>query len=175
MSKIFSLEFDLFVTASFGQILSREFLSKKMGLNVHPSKLPKYRGPTPLQTALLNGDTKTSVTIQKMEYEVDSGDILLCEDVEINDDDDFLTLEEKTANLGGSLLVKALDLIEKKEEVFKKQNSLYATYTKMIRKEDGFLDFNNSADNIVNKIRAISENPGCYFFIKTLRNLGTLI
>ena len=165
LDEIFELKFDLFVTASFGQIISREFLSRSTGLNVHPSKLPKYRGATPLQTALLNGDNETGVTIQKMEYELDSGDIVMYQDLAIENEDDFLSLEEKSAKLGGRLLVKALDLIEAKQAVFVKQNGENATYTKKILKEDGFLDFTKTAKEIVNKVRAIDENPGCYFYI----------
>lgn len=156
---------DIAVTASFGQILSRDFIARKMCLNVHPSFLPIYRGPTPLQTALLNGDKETAVTIQKMVYEVDQGDILLQEKIKIDDEDSFSTLTEKTARLGGELLVKALDLIESKKEKYIKQDSQEATYTKMIQKEDGFLDFNFTATKLHNKVRALGENPGCYFFI----------
>ena len=156
---------DVAVTASFGQILSREFINKKMCLNVHPSKLPTYRGPTPLQTALLNGDKMTAVSIQKMEYEVDSGDIILCQDVEIGGNDTMSSLTEKTAKIGGELVVKALDMIENKSVKFTKQDASKATFTKMIKKEDGFLDFGESAEKLVNKIRALGENPGCYFFV----------
>lgn len=165
IDEIFSIDFDVFVTASFGQIISREFLSKKMGLNVHPSKLPKYRGATPLQYALMNGDKETSVSIQKMEYEVDSGDIILCEDIKIDDEDTFSSLSEKTAKLGGELLVKSLDLIESGKVKFYPQDGSKATFTKMIKKEDGFLDFNNKSEDLVNRVRALGENPGCYFFI----------
>lgn len=156
---------DVAVTASFGQILSREFINKKMCLNVHPSKLPTYRGPTPLQTALLNGDKMTAVSIQKMEYEVDSGDIILCQDVEIGKNDTMSSLTEKTAKIGGELVVKALDMIENKSVKFSKQDGSKATFTKMIKKEDGFLNFDESAEKLINKIRALGENPGCYFFV----------
>ena len=165
IDQIFSLDFDIFVTASFGQIISREFLSKKMGLNVHPSKLPKYRGATPLQTALLNGDSETSVSIQKMEYEVDSGDIILCEELKIEEEDTFSTLSKKASKIGGELLVKSLDLIENGTVKFYPQDSSQATFTRMIKKEDGLLDFNSTAKELVNKVRALGENPGCYFFI----------
>lgn len=165
IEEIFSNDCDAFVTASFGQILSREFLSQKIGLNVHPSKLPQYRGPTPLQTALLNGDKETAVTIQKMAYEVDSGDIMGVEDVKIDDEDTFFSLTEKTSIVGGKLLVKVLDDLEKGTAKFEKQDDNYATYTKMISKEDGHISFNMSASAVVNKIRALGENPGCYFFV----------
>ena len=156
---------DIAVTASFGQILSRDFIGAKLCLNVHPSLLPKYRGATPLQTALLNGDGKTAVTIQKMVYEVDQGDIILQEGLEIEEDDNFSSLTFKTATLGGKLLVKALDQIENNDVVYTKQDNEQATYTKMIKKEDGLLDFEKSAKENVNKVRALGENPGCFFFV----------
>lgn len=162
IDEVFSRDIDVVVVASFGQILSREFLGKKLALNVHPSKLPKYRGATPLQTALLNGDTQTSVTIQKMEYEVDSGDVLISQDVIIDREDNFETLSKKTAEIGGSLIVNSLDLIESGEAVFKKQEG-EVTYTQKIEKEDGFINFEKSAESIFNKVRALSCNPGCYF------------
>ena len=168
IEEIFSLDFDVFVTASFGQILSREFLSRKLGLNVHPSKLPKYRGATPLQTALLNGDKETGVSVQKMEYEVDSGDILMYEDIKIAEEDNFISLEEKTAKLGGRLLVDGLNKIQNGQARFVRQSG-DVTYTKMIKKEDGLLEFSKSAHEIVNKIRALGENPGCYFYIENDR------
>jgi len=165
IDEIFANDCNVFVTASFGQILSRDFLARKMGLNVHPSALPKYRGATPLQTALLNGDKETAVTIQKMEYEVDSGDIIEVEKIEIDEEDTFSTLSEKTSKLGGELLIKALDKLENGSVKFTKQDDEKATFTKMICKEDGHLNFEDNAKNIVNKVRALGENPGCYFMI----------
>lgn len=131
---------------------------------MHPSKLPKYRGATPLQTALLNGDDSTAVSIQKVEYEVDSGDIILCEDLKIERHDDFSSLSDKAAALGGSLIVKALDLIESGKAKFKAQSG-EVSFTKKIEKEDGFLDFRESAEVIVNKVRALALNPGCFFML----------
>lgn len=165
IEEIKKLDFDLFVTASFGQILSREFLGVKTGLNIHPSMLPKYRGATPLQTALLNNDKKTGVTIQRMRYEVDSGEVYAQEEFDIFEDDDFDSLGERLAHEGGRMLVKLLDEMEK-GKVNATEQTGEITFTKLIDKKDGFLDFKNtSANHIVGQVRAYSFNPGAYFFL----------
>ena len=165
LDEIRKLDFDVFVTASFGQILSREFLAMKEGLNVHPSMLPKYRGATPIQTALLNNDTETGITIQKMRYEVDSGEIYLQKPFVIEEDDDFETLSDRLAHESGKMLVEVLDKIESKKVVLAEQVG-EPTYTKMIEKQDGFLDIkNSSADKIVGQVRAYGFNPGAFFFL----------
>ena len=87
------------------------------------------------------------------------------EDVEIDDEDTFLSLTEKTSKVGGALLVEVLDKLENGTAKFVPQNGSDATYTKMISKEDGHLSFNVPAEVVVNKIRALGENPGCYFFV----------
>lgn len=164
LDEIRALDYDIFVTASFGQILSREFLSMKMGLNVHPSLLPQFRGATPIQTALLRGCEKTGVTIQRMVYEVDAGDIIEQEEVDIFPDDDYVSLENRLSEVSVRLLIKALDDIENSRAKFVPQSG-EPTFTKMIQKEDGKLDFLQPAFVNVNKVRALSHNPGCYFEI----------
>lgn len=165
VEEIKKLDFDVFVTASCGQILSKEFLAIREGLNVHPSMLPKYRGATPLQTALLNNDAKTGVTIQKMRYEVDSGEIYMQKEFEIEDDDDYESLSTRLAHESGKMLVEVLDKLEKKEIVLKEQQG-QPSYTKIVEKKDGYLNFYNStAQNIVGQIRAYGFNPGAFFFM----------
>lgn len=165
IEEIKKLDFDVFVTASFGQILSREFLEIKEGLNVHPSMLPKYRGATPIQTALLHNDKETGITIQKMRYEVDSGEIYAQEQFKIEEDDDFETLSTRLAHRSGAMLVEVLDRIEKGDFSRREQEG-EPTFTKMIEKKDGFLDFKNApAENIVGKVRAYGTNPGAFFFL----------
>lgn len=164
LDEIRALDYDIFVTASFGQILSRDFLSMKMGLNVHPSLLPKFRGATPIQTALLSGCEKTGVTIQRMVYEVDAGDIIEQEEVDILPDDDYISLENRLSEISVKLLTKALADIENGRPNFVAQQG-EPTFTRMIQKEDGKLDFSQPAYINVNKVRALSHNPGCYFEI----------
>lgn len=165
LEEIKTLDFDIFVTASFGQILSREFLAMKEGLNVHPSMLPKYRGSTPIQTALLNGDSKTGITIQKMRYEVDSGEIYAQKEFDILEEDDFETLSTRLAHESGKMLVEVLDNIENGKIALREQSG-EPTFTKMVEKGDGYLDFANlSAKQIVGKVRAYGCNPGAFFFL----------
>lgn len=162
LDEIAALDYDIFVTASFGQILSRDFLAIKMGLNVHPSLLPQFRGATPIQTALLNGCEKTGVTIQRMVYEVDAGDIIEQEEVEIKPDDDYVTLEKRLSEVSVKLLTKALESIENGTAKFVPQQG-EPTFTRMIEKSDGKIDFLRTASENVNKVRALAHNPGCYF------------
>lgn len=161
IEEIKAIDYDVALVASFGQILPEEFLNHKLTLNVHPSLLPKYRGATPLQTAILNGDKVTGVTIMKVAKEVDSGDILLQRDFEIKDEY-YLELEEKLALLGGEMASEALILVESGKAIFTPQDNDKATFVKKISKEDGKLDFNNPCEQIINKIRALSEEVGCY-------------
>ena len=158
-----SLKPDIIVVASYGQILSQEILDIALPINVHGSLLPKYRGATPIQTALLNGDKETGITIMKMEYAVDSGDILLQKKISIDDNDNAESLFEKMGVLGGELLVEALNLIEENKAIYIAQNPEEATYTKLIKKEDAQINFNESAGEIVNKVRAYYKNPTAYF------------
>lgn len=161
IEEIKAMDYDVALVASFGQILPEEFLNHRLTLNVHPSLLPKYRGATPLQTALLNGDKVTGVTIMKVAKEVDSGDILLQREFEIKDEY-YLELEEKLALLGGEMASEALILVESGKAIFTPQDNDKATFVKKISKEDGKLDFNNPCEQIINKIRALSEEVGCY-------------
>lgn len=160
-----SLNADIFVTASFGQILSQEIIDipKYNIINVHGSLLPKYRGASPIQTALLRGEKTTGVTIMRTDAGVDTGDILLQQEFEILEDDNCETLMNRCANIGGKLLIEALDLIENGRAVYIKQNEDLATKTKMFKKENSKINFEKPANKICNKIRAYSPNPACYF------------
>ncbi len=156
-----SLNADIMVTSAYGQILSQEIIDicPHKIINVHGSLLPKYRGASPIQTAILDGETKTGVTIMRTESGIDTGDMLLSEEVDIAKDDTYGTLSEKLANVGANLLIKALDIIEAGKDEWIKQDEEKATHTKMIKPQDEFLDFNQSASDIVNKVRALNPNP----------------
>ena len=163
MEEIRNIDYDYAITASFGQILGQEFLAHRPCLNVHPSLLPKYRGSTPIQTALLNGDNVTGVTIMKVVREVDAGDILLQREDKITQNDDFESLTIRLAEIGGDMTVNAFKLIEAGLANFTPQEHDKATFVKMLSKEDGHLDFNDRAENLVNRVRAFGGNPSCYF------------
>ncbi len=164
IEEIKKIDFDISVTASFGQILRENFLSLSPCINVHPSLLPKYRGATPIQSAILSGDKKTGVSIMKVVREVDAGDVYLQEELAIDDEDDYLSLEAKLASLGGDMLVRVLDKFEKCEEKAWVQKENEATFCKKITKEDCFLDMNLTAKELESKCRALKEY-GTYIFI----------
>lgn len=159
------IDYDIAVTASYGKILPKELLDLKLCINVHPSLLPKYRGSTPIQSALLNGDKVTGVSIMKTEIGMDDGDIYVQEEVEISDDDDYVSLLNKLAVVGLKLLIDTLKKIEMGTATRTPQDGTKATFVKLIEKQDGLLDFSQPVQAIVNKVRAFSENPVAYFFI----------
>lgn len=161
IEEIKQIDYDIAIVASFGQILPQEFLDIRLTINVHPSLLPKYRGATPIQSALLNCDRVTGVTIMKVAKEVDSGDILLQERFEIGDEY-YLELEEKLAHIGGRMASEGVSIIEKGECEWKKQNDAEATIVSKLTKEDGIIDFSCKAEKIIGKIRAMSEEIGCF-------------
>lgn len=160
---------DIGVTASYGKIIPKSVLQLFPIVNVHPSMLPKYRGATPIQSAVLNGDVKTGVTIMKTDVGIDDGDIYVQEEVEILPEDDYSTLEPKLADIGAKLLIQTLDKIETGTAVRNPQNHAKATFVKMISKEDALVDFGKTAEKIVNKVRAFCTSPVAYFFVGGVR------
>ena len=159
------IDYDYAVTASYGKILPKALLDIKPCINVHPSMLPKYRGATPIQTALLNGDKMTGVTIMKTDVGMDDGDIYVQKEVEILPEDDYTSLQDKLSKIGLELLLETLQKIEIGCEKLTKQDGNNATFVKMISKEDALLNFENSVETLVNQTRAYTENPVAFFFL----------
>ncbi len=155
---------DIMVTCAYGQILSQEILdiAKHGVINVHASLLPKYRGSSPIQWALINGEKQTGITIMQTALGIDSGDIIMQEKLDILENEYVESLFNRLSKLGASLIVKALDDIENNKVTYTPQNNELATHVKMIEKKDAFIDFNDTATNIVNKIRGLSSWPTCY-------------
>lgn len=155
---------DVIVTAAFGQMLSREFLEiAPYGvINVHASLLPKYRGSSPIQWAVVNGETKTGITIMKTAYKMDSGDIITQKEVAIGDDETAGELFEKLSLASAPELVKALDLIENGKATFTPQDESKATYYPMLKKEDGEVDFSLPAHAVVCRIRGFNPWPSAF-------------
>ena len=162
-----SLAPDVMVTAAFGQILSREFLAiPKYGVfNVHGSLLPKYRGASPIQSCLLNGDDVTGVTIMRTAYEVDSGDIILKKEIPILPEDNAGTLFDKIASLGAEGIVEALDLLETGDITYTPQDSSQATFCKMIEKADAEITSSVTAGQAINMVRAYTPWPVAFVAI----------
>lgn len=157
LDEIEKIDYDIAVTASFGQILNEKFLSIAPCINVHPSLLPKYRGATPIQSALLSGDKVTGVSIMEVVRAVDAGDVIAQKQVKIEEDDDYTTLQEKLADVGGDMLVEVLDLFALGQVKTFKQDDDKATFCRKLEKSDAFLDLNKTASEIVNQSRALCE------------------
>ena len=155
---------DVFVVAAFGQILSKEILEMpRYGcINIHASLLPMYRGAAPIQWAILNGEKKSGVTIMQMDEGLDTGDMLLKGEVEITEEDTADSLHDKLSELGADLIVDALAKLEKGEITAVPQPEGPLFYAKMIKKEDGALDFNESAESLALKVRAFWSWPATF-------------
>lgn len=153
--------FDLFALASYGKILPEALLAlPRLGaLNVHPSLLPVYRGATPIQTALRNGDRTTGVSIMLMDAGMDTGPIVLQEPLEIAPDDTYESLHDRLAFYGGDLLGQALDLAASGKLHGVPQTG-EPSVTRPIRKEDLEIDWSWPAQRIVDTVRAFSPKPG---------------
>ncbi len=156
-----ALKPDLMVTCAFGQILSQEILDiPRLGvINIHASLLPKYRGASPIHYAILNGESKTGITIMKTDIGIDTGDIIMQEEIDIPEDQTMGELFESLSVLGAELIVKALPSIIDGTCTFTKQDDKIATLTKIIKKDMAKIDWNNNAKDIVNQIRAFNPSP----------------
>lgn len=155
---------DVFVVASYGALLSTEVLGIPPGgcINVHPSLLPRHRGASPVVQSLLEGETTTGMTIMRMAKELDAGDILLQEPVQVSEDEDARGLTDRLARLGGQMTVRALDLLEKNQIQAVPQDGLKATYCKKLKKEDGRIDWSEPARRIHDRVRALTIWPGTF-------------
>lgn len=152
---------DILITASFGQILKKNILNlTRLGcINVHPSLLPKYRGSSPVQSALLNGEKQTGVTIMKTELKLDSGDIIKQKSIDILEDETAGELSNRLSLLGGDLLLEALYDFECGKVKYIKQDDTQATFCKKLDREHAFIDFNKRTQEILNFIRALNPWP----------------
>ncbi len=159
---------DLVIVAAYGRIIPTSALEiPGFGcINVHVSLLPKYRGPSPVQNALLSGEKETGVTIMLMDKGIDTGDILAQEKISIKSDDNTLVLLEKLSSVGAELLLKTIPLwIERKIEA-KPQDNTQATLCQLIEREDGKIYWTDSAEDIHNKYRALTPWPGIFTYWK---------
>lgn len=159
---------DYIVVVAFGQLIKEKLLEeyKNKIINLHPSSLPKYRGSSPVQFSLLNGDKKTHASAMLIEKGMDSGDILNQKEVEIKAEDDFTSLSEKLSKIGSEVILESVLNYDDFMKNRIKQDNDKATFTKKITKEMGKIDFNQSKEEIINKIRAFVEFPKAYFSYK---------
>jgi len=155
---------DIIVVTAYGKILPEYVLNyPKYGcINVHGSLLPKYRGAAPMQWAIINGETKTGITIMYMEKGLDTGDMIIKEEVEITFDDTYETLHDKMACLSKPVLIKALRLIEEGKAEREKQDDRLSCYSPMIDKNTAKIDWTKSARDISNLIRGLNPFPKAF-------------
>jgi len=163
---------DLIIVAAYGKILPKEIveLPPYGSLNIHPSLLPKYRGPSPVQTAIINEEEKTGITIILMDDKIDHGPVLIQEAWMIKKNSTLKDLSAELAKIGAELLLKTLPNWINGEIKTRKQKEADAIYTKILSKEDGKIDWSESASRIESKIRAFNPWPGAYTRFKTADN-----
>lgn len=155
---------DIMVTAAYGQILRQNILDvcEKGIINVHASLLPEYRGSCPVQWAIVDGKKTLGVTIMQTEAGIDTGDVLISDSAEFREENSEEVLL-KLAEIGGNLVVKALDLIERGKATFSPQDESKATHCRMLTKEDGQMKFDKPAEKVVDFVRGMNPWPGAYF------------
>lgn len=156
---------DIIITCAYGSIVPKVVLDyPSYGcINVHASLLPKYRGASPIVASILNGEKETGITIMYMDEGIDTGNIIMSRSIEIQDNDNSLSLSNKLSLLGANLLIDTLPKIFEGENFDIPQDNEEATYVGMLKREDEHIDFNNSVENIKNQVRAFSPEP--YAFI----------
>jgi len=161
---------DMAILASFGAIIPKEILNifPKGIINIHPSLLPKYRGPTPVQAAILNGDKTTGITIIKLDEKIDHGPILFQKKELIKENDTADSLYERLFKLAAGLIVRTIKLYLKEDIKLQKQNHKQSTFTKMLTRQDAYFDINNPPrPEMLNRmIRAYHLWPGVWTQIR---------
>lgn len=164
---------DVIVVVAFGQILSKEILDlPKYGcMNVHASLLPKLRGAAPIQWAVIDGEEKSGVTIMQMDVGLDTGDMLLKEEIVLDEKETGGSLHDKLTLMGGPLILEALKQAKEGTLVREKQKDEQSNYAKMLNKSLGKIDFSKSAKEIERLIRGLNPWPSAYTSLngKTLK------
>ncbi len=157
---------DVIAVTAFGRILPKAILDlPPMGcVNVHGSLLPAYRGAAPIQWALIHGDAETGITTMLMDEGMDTGAVLLQQTVPIEPEETSLELGARLAKVGGALLVETLTRLAEQSLVPREQDHTRATSAPLLKKEDGVIDWTQSATEIANRIRGLSPWPGSYTF-----------
>lgn len=165
--KVLALKPDLIITCAYGQFIPKEILDypKYKCINVHGSLLPRGRGGSPIQRSIIDGDTKTGITIMYMDEKMDEGDILYQKEILIDDRDTNSSLFSKLSNLGLDMLLEFLPKLFVNDINPIKQDHSLATYTYNLTKQDEFISFNNNTRIVYNRIRGLLDNPGAFFVV----------
>ena len=171
-NKLKEIDPDLIVVVAYGKIIPKNIIDlPKLGIiNVHSSILPKYRGASPIHSALINGDDKTGVSIMFINEGLDTGDVLKIITTDITEEDDLGTLTERLAKLGSDALSHVVPTLIDKTYVATKQDDSLATLVKPIKKEEMKIDFSKTNVEIFNLVRGLSPHP-CAYTIKNGENI----
>jgi methionyl-tRNA formyltransferase len=163
-SKLSAIKPDAIIVVGYGRIIPQWMLDlPPLGnINLHASLLPKYRGAAPIQWAIANGETVTGNTTMRIDSGLDTGDILLQQQLPINPDDTAETLAPRLADMGADLLVETLRRLEAGSIHPRQQDDSQATLAPILKKEDGLIDFSRTAEEILNRLRAFQPWPGTY-------------
>lgn len=168
--KISELEPDVAVLVAYGKIIPKKILKipQKGFINIHPSLLPKYRGASPIQSAILSGDKETGVTIFVLDEKMDHGPIIAQKKYKICPADDYPSLENKLAEFGTKIMISAVKKYVKGEIKSEPQDENKATYTKQFSREDGKINFKKSAEEMKRMVRAFNPWPSAWTEIKNI-------
>ena len=162
--KVLDANPDVIITCAYGQIIPKEILEypKYKCINIHASLLPKLRGGAPIHWSIINGDSKTGITIMYMNEKMDEGDILYQEEVEILDTDNVETLHDKLSVLGSKMIIDFIPRLEAGDFTPIKQNNEEATYGYNVTRDDEYIDFNKTSREIFNRVRGLNPWPVAY-------------
>ena len=160
-----TLEPDLVIVVAYGQLIPKEYLnlSKYGFINIHTSLLPKWRGAAPIQRSIMNLDNETGISIMKIVEKLDAGPIMRQQKINISADMNSEDLHNKLSTISSKLILDCIDDIEEGKAIFTAQDEKYATYAKKITKEEGKINWNSDAKNILAKVNSLYPNPGAWF------------
>ena len=168
IQKVKSLNLDIIVVFSYGILLPKEILKiPRFGcINIHTSLLPKLRGASPIQQALLNNDKDSGFTFIMMNERLDEGDMILSKKLKINSDDNYEGLLNRVLDIASAELITTIESIASNDIKLEEQDHRKATYCYRIKKEETYLNFFNTAQEVYGKIRAFSPLPGAKFYLR---------
>jgi methionyl-tRNA formyltransferase len=172
LDRIRAAEPEAVLVCAFGQLIREPLLSLTEILNIHPSLLPRWRGAAPIERSIMARDARTGVCVMRLTAGLDSGPVALRAEVPLGDDEDYGTLAPKLAELGGDLLVKALDLLAAGRLEFTEQDEAEVTYAEKITAEDRRLDPTEPAADLAAKVRALTPHIGAFLELEGGERLG---
>ena len=160
-----SLNPDLVLVVAYGKILPKKLLNldKILFINLHASLLPRWRGAAPIQRAIMNMDKETGISVMKIVEKLDAGPVMLKSKIKLTKESNYIDISKQMANVGSSLVLEALNLINENKANFVEQNEREATYAKKIDKLESKIDWNEKASKIIAKINSLNPSPGCWF------------